>query len=455
MNLATTTPPQKRRRGRPPKCPSNAEGQPSPAAHSSAAVVRQGTPKASAPFMKISPLRGKKSSDSTFNSSPLQRMINPSPRGGLLMKLNDDQERPATKKIKRSSSSSSAGTIYSMTLSADKPKKDDSMNTFMTPPKISLSTQEGIHSLTSDSPSHKKTSVNPSLLLSSPMPNTHGFNNGNRVDDVKSKTMSTSSSNKMKSKSQKHLIASSPVTPNSLASSCFSSIIQSSPLYHGYYANQSSPSSALNSSPIKFQMKPIDLPELKKESNHNDILLPKIDELPKNPVNSPTLKPQDTELSKTSSRSSTPAKGEYKLTFSIDEFGQAKVLKVKDSKPKVSNSKLTRPKFTRHESLMNANSNPLGFGRSSSLSTIPQLKSQPSITGDLTDNSSHDYNEMFIEPSKMTSDPLSNDFSQPVELENLQGSEGSSYMNDVDELEDESMNYDARSALIKMIRRSI
>lgn len=451
-NLPTATPPQKRRRGRPPKCPTSADGQPSPAAHLSAAVVKQGTPKASAPLMRISPLRGKRSGDS--NSSPTQRaLINPSPKGGLLMTLDNDRQKPVSKKAKRSGSTSSASTIYSMTISEESAKNDSketSSDTFLTPTKISMNTQENIHSLTSDSPFNKgiKSSVNPSLLLSSPMPNTHGFIK-NKKRDGENKTLSKKkAASKLKAKPQSIYLSSSPATPNSLSSSCFSSIIQSSPLYHGYYANQSSPSNPLTSSPIKFQMKPIDLPELKKESRKIDISLPKIDELPKNPFNSPALKAQDP-----SSKITSPTKGDFKLTFSIDEKGQAQVTTVKTSKPK--EPSMSRPRFIRHESLMNISQNPYQLMRTGSLSNIPQVKVQPSISSVLEEQTSSQDIEMFIEPSKMTTDPLISEFSQTVDLENLQNSESSSLMADDENMEDEDMNYDARKALIKMMRRSI
>lgn len=446
-NIPTATPPQKRRRGRPPKCPSSSDGHPSPAAHLSAAVVKQGTPKASAPLMRISPLRGKRSSDS--NSSPTQRpLINPSPKGGLLMTLDNGQQKPASKKAKRSGSTSSASTIFSMTVSEDPVKKSSQKNssdTFLTPTKISMTTQENIHSLTSDSPFTKgiKTSVNPSLLLSSPMPNTHGFNQNKKLDGETKPLSKKKAANKLKAKSQSTFLSSSPATPNSLSSSCFSSIMQSSPLYHGYYANQSSPSNPLTSSPIKFQMKPIDLPELKKESRKIDLSLPKIDELPKNPFNSPNLKAQDP--------STSPTKGEFKLSFSIDETGQAQVTTIKASKSKEPN--MIRPKFTRHESLMNISQNPYQLMRTGSLSNIPQVKIQPSISSVLEEQSSSQDIEMFIEPSKMSTDPLISEFNQTVDLENLQNSENSSLMADDENLDD--MNYDARKALIKMMRRSI
>ncbi len=444
VEISTTTPPQKRRRGRPPKCPSASDGQPSPAAHLSAAVVKQGTPKASAPLMRISPLRGKRRES---QSSPIQRIVNPSPKGGLLMKLdNNDQEKPVSKKAKRSSSSSTDA-IYSMTLAANKTKKDNNftMDNFVTPTKISLSAQEGIHSLTGGSSKAVKTSVNPSLLLSSPMPNSHGFNNKKKsqADNKTNKRKGT----KLNSRTQTTMLSSSPATPNSLASSCFSSIIQSSPLYHGYYANQSSPN-PLTSSPIKFQMKPIELPDLKRQSNKNDgAHLPKIDEIPKNPFNSPNLKPQE-------NNSPSPTKGEFQLSFSIDERGQAQVIKVKTVSKSIPQAS-ARPTFTRHESLMNISQNPYNLGRSSSLSNIHAHKSQPSISGVLEESSSQDYNEMFIEPLKMTSDPLLSEFNQTIDLENLPNSDNSSLMDDENEVEDESMNYDARNALIKMIRRSV
>lgn len=453
IDIATTTPPQKRRRGRPPKCPSNSDNQTSPAAHLSAAVVKQGTPKASAPLMRISPLKVKRKDS---NTSPIQRLVNPSPKGGLLMKLSNDEEKPAVKRIKRSSSTSSASTIYSVTSSDDKDKNNSNngnltVNTFMSPPKITLTAQEGIQSLTNE-PSHNKnvkTSVNPSLLLSSPMPNSHGFSNKKRKTDIKSSI--NKSAAKLKARSQNSLLSSSPTTPNSLASSCFSSIIQSSPLYHGYYANLSSPSNTLSSSPIKFQMKPIDLPEFKKGDAINDLSLPKIDELPKNPFNSPNLKPQDV-----CSKPTSISKGEFQLSFSIDEHGQAQVTKTKaPSKPKAPDSTVTRPQFTRHESLMNINQPPYNLGRSISLSNIHQHKAQPSISGVLEESSSQDYNEMFIEPLKMSSDPLLSEFDEAVQLESINISEGANLIDCEDELDDENMNFDARKALIKMIRRSI
>ncbi|CCH43018.1 Muscle M-line assembly protein unc-89 [Wickerhamomyces ciferrii] len=455
ITFNNTTPPQKRRRGRPPKCPTSSDDQPSPAAHLSAAVVKQGTPKASAPLMRISPLRGVKRRES--NSSPPQRSKeNPSPKGGLIMKLDDEIDRSPTKKQKKinsTTSSAASNSIHSLTLSSTTPKSKimNPRNEFKTPNKVTMNTQENIHLLTSEGGLEKviNESVNPSLLLSSPM---SSVKRGSGVNSQQNKLKSSAKKENQKSNTY---LSSSPMTPNSYASSCFSSIIQSSPLYQGYYANQSSPN-PLSSSPIKFQMKPIDLPDIKGQFREPPkAKLPKMEKVPKNPVNSPVLKPQAT--SNTPLNASSPSKNEYKLSFSIDEHGQAQIVKVKtETKKSIQNTNLPRPPFTRHESLMSIKQGSFNLPRTGSLSNINEVKeSSISIGSVLSPNlSSEDY-ETFIQPSQMTSDPLVGDFSQTFDP-----TQNTDFMNDAgvhnqDEFEDESVTHDARNALIKMIRRSV
>jgi hypothetical protein len=407
----STTPPAKRRRGRPPKCPEGSNGV-SPAANLSAAVLKQGTPRASAPVMRISPLRSAKSSE----GSPVQRRtVNPSPKGGTLMKLDGLHDSGKSTRSKKNS-------FYRMT-----------------PNTISLHTQKNIQSLTSGETTEPKAdSVNPLLLLSSPI-------TSSKINEINKNRLPAELRISQKSKKvvkQSFPLSSSPMTPSS---SCFSSIMQSSPLYQGYYVSQSSPgTTVVGSSPVKFQVKPMEIPEGKKA---NDINFKKMTELPVNPSNSPDLRSRDSSPNTTTS----PVKmfEQYRLSMSIDDNGQARITKIfTGNQTSKSSSLSSSSKITRHHSTGN-----LGSSRTQNpLSTFKQINNQEL--------------SMFIEPSKVTSDSffseiddhLGFDVSTPVQQQfgtfsEEDGSEGA--LNENDLFDDESMNFDARRALMKMIRRSV
>jgi hypothetical protein len=410
--LPSTTPPAKRRRGRPPKCPEGSNGV-SPAANLSAAVLKQGTPRASAPVMRISPLRSAKSSE----DSPVQRRtVNPSPKGGTLMKLDGLSNSGKSTRSKKNS-------FYRMT-----------------PNTISLHTQKNIQSLTSGETTEPKAdSVNPLLLLSSPI-------TSSKINEINKNRLPAELRTSQKSKKvvkQSFPLSSSPVTPSS---SCFSSIMQSSPLYQGYYVSQSSPGTTIvGSSPVKFQVKPM---EISDDSKASDINFKKMTELPVNPSNSPDLRSRDPSP-KTTTTSPVKMFEQYRLSMSIDENGQARITKIfTGNQTSKSSSSSSSSKITRHHSMAS-----LGSSQTQNpLSTFKQITNQEL--------------SMFIEPSRVTSDSffseiddhLGFDVSTPIQQQfgtfsEEDGSEGA--LNENDFFEDESMNFDARRALMKMIRRSV
>lgn len=403
----SSAPLTKKRRGRPPKTSPNSI---SPAATNSAAALRQGIPKVSSPLMRVRKRTG------SF-SSP----INPSPKGGLLMSLNDENFL---------SNNGASLTSPLMTKSIKK-----SVNFYELLPKtshnISLLTNGG-----GNSSSSLDTSVNPSLLLSSPVIQ----NSTSKVLISKSLIQHSSSGASTLSTNN---ISSSPMTPNS---SCFSAIMQSSPFNPGYYTKSNdnngnnnllpSPSSMMNSSPIRNKT------GLKKNHTNRPTKIQRINELPKNPFNSPILK--------SANNSSTVS--EFTLSLTVDEFGQAKLFK--EIKPsKLNKTKPSTPKLPKLE------------------------KSQPN---------NHALNEMFIEPSKMINESfftneLPEEFNDkshttnalnPLALNHQYTTESIhnvDHINDInsinhigedsndenDDDEDDDQNFDARKALIKMIRRSV
>ncbi|CDR37267.1 CYFA0S01e09076g1_1 [Cyberlindnera fabianii] len=445
----TETPSPKRRRGRPSKCPEDSSQ--SPAASLSAAVLKQGTPKASSPLMRVSPRSGRKRS---YNSSPLQHKMVNSPRGGTLMRLDVGKTKPT-------SPSAIAGPIASKPHKARKTstKKAATANNFynLFPSRVSLSTQQNIDAITRDTvPDSKLGSVNPTLLLSSPI-SASKINEINKsrtpIDTNKSQD---SSSGKMEPPSSTTVgLVSSPMTPTSANSSCFSSIVRSSPLYHGYYAHQSSPgTSVLASSPMRFHMKPlsevkIDFSETKSNKNSQNVS--------KNPHNS--SEPTGSQSSTSPRTIDDLTDGQYKLSFGIDEFGQAIVTRVKIPKPAVittsTNSspspktrKLPPSKLTRHQSLATVPQVHAQLDRSVSLSSLPTLKSTEC--------------DFFIEPSKITretsmfngmGDDLGFEVMTPLQQTEINIEEDMGTTSDeVDLVVDDC---DARNALMKMIRRSL
>lgn len=397
--MLVMTPSPKRRRGRPPKCPQSSDKN-SPAATLSAAVMKQGTPKASAPLMRISPVKSE--------GSPVQRRkVNPSPKGGTLLMLDSTPTKPRkNSKIWKNHTK-------------DQPKLL----------MVSTQAQQNIQSLTSDGNDLSRTvSVNPSLLLSSPITT-------NKIKEINKNRMPQDSAlTDLKYKwkrPQKSLTSSSPMTPQS--SSCFSSIMQSSPLYHGYYVNQnSSPStSVLCSSPVKLQVRPMELPDVKPV---DETEVQKIQELPLNPSNSPILKPSDP-LPKITT-ANTQDLSQYRISMSVDENGQAKVTKVFTGKPSTNTHKdlPISPKLS----------------KSHSADFIPNAKLNNEFS-------------MFVEPSKVTDMFNETDSHLGFEVNTPIAHQTPVYSHDEDsyqKAEDDEFKQqdvlmsDARSALIQMIRRS-
>jgi hypothetical protein len=199
-------------------------------------------------------------------------------------------------------------------------------------------------------------------------------------------------------------------------------------------------------------------------------------ELPKNPDNSPShsrattpsptskkfnSKIQKPQSSQHSMKLPSPIRDEqnYKITLSIDETGQAKITKtIPSATPKAATMievPSKKPAFTRHRSLMDMHHS------SHAVHTQPTLQRSQSTTK----VPSSDNYEMFFEPLKMSNDPFFNEVSAIGE--NVHSFESTNFDvfneenlvftsdENIDELRDEDMNFDARKALLRMIRHSV
>ncbi|KAH3675035.1 hypothetical protein WICMUC_002867 [Wickerhamomyces mucosus] len=439
-----STPPPKRRRGRPSKTVESTDENPSPAANLSAAVLKLGTPKASVSLMRVSPPKKRSNSIST----PVQPgLVNPSPKGGLLMVLEGGEKKTETSTRKTPKSAKTMKESKSTVFNSHKPK----MNFYDMLPEYK--SRESPLKLSSSPPSAIKdlrNSVNPNLLLSSPikakkkisqqghLPN-KSIGGTQLVHAVYSPNSNTGRFDAF--------VSSSPRTPN--PSSCFSSIIQSSPLNQGFYANVSSSPNTIMSS-LSNSAKKNEFSE-KSQTKHLMDTTKKIDclnqfEYPKNPSNSPLL---------------TPHKKTFELSLEVDENGQAKVSKtMKSSSMRLSG--FNKPAIAKHESLPNF---------SSTFVASPGLKRSYSNSNILsTPTSKYD----FIEPSKVGNLHFFNDMNDDFHFGETPSnsfvhhhefiehhSQQPSHLDDIIQddfesiLNDETMNHDARKALIKMVRKSI
>lgn len=173
-----------------------------------------------------------------------------------------------------------------------------------------------------------------------------------------------------------------------------------------------------------------------------------LEELPTNPSNSPTMKPTTGAAADPSPKSlPSSAFDQYRLSMSIDENGMAKITKTFKGKPP--------KKIMRHQSMINVSS--------LQSQSLKQSFSNPSLKAMNQEFS------LYVEPSKVTSDSFFSEFDEQLGLgvttpahQQLpmfaNGEEIDDDDDDADDgsrLEDESMNFDARRALMKMIRRSI
>lgn len=406
--------------------------------------------------MRVSPTGRKRN---TISSSPFQTMkINPSPKGGLLMKLTDEDEQetsPRSKQKKKPKSRTKSMSKDNYTISKAE--------------RIAIQSQDKLQLIVKDQidlNQFSDISVNPSLLLSSPItskvkefkkPEIIKKSNSNNIHQFNSLTNASID------------VSSSPMSPNS---SRFSSIIQSSPLYHGYYVNNSSssPTTSIFTSPVKYQMKPIE--DFKKS----------LGELPKNPDNTPQQSRPTTPTPKSkhnnhyttrlrtsiSPKRITPppsaTESQFKVTLSIDETGQAKITKtptkINIKTPTIVENYQSSPKrqkLTRHESLINihhSNDSIPGIQRSFSTNKIsfsdnyePFFVSNDSFFNDIPDinnnhhsNHQHQVNEIIEENS--------------FDLLNEENLISSDHEN-VEDVSDEDIDFDARKALIKMVRHSL
>ncbi|KAH3686090.1 hypothetical protein WICPIJ_002927 [Wickerhamomyces pijperi] len=330
--------PMKRRRGRPSKTIESTEGNPSPAASSSAAVLKQGSPKASVSFMRVSPLR-KSSIGST--GSPSSAKIHPSPKGGKLMVLNEQTSTTPSKKVRKVSSSLSD--------SRRKPKFNESSKVHDTIHNLTNSGELSSHISPNLIRTHDSQLVNPSLLLSSPIKSDEGLAKGPEQRAFTTPTINRQQQQKKKAFNS-FLISSSPRSPD--LSSCFSTVdYSSSPLYNGYVGSfpPSSPGSVLNNSskqtftvknstPLKNSDSYIEYQKRIEQLNHM--------ENPKNPANSPTLKPTVFKISKPKQTKKTQQEpeiitGSFQFSITVNENGQAVLVK-SATKPPVINTKLKK-----------------------------------------------------------------------------------------------------------------
>lgn len=344
--------PVKRRRGRPPKTIDSTDGHPSPAASSSAAVLKQGSPKASVSFMKVSPLR----KSSIGSSSPLSAMkVHPSPKGGKLLRLNENNDSSPTigKKVRKTSLSKTIDDKTKMMSFDEFSQIHDSIHSLTNSRELLPIQSSSV--ISSSFLRNEPTVVNPNMLLSSPIKSDQGFIKQNFKPQGKDTLLYETPSVIRPKKFSNFLLSSSPRSPE--PSSCFSSADHtSSPLYNGYYGNfpSSSPANIFKNSTKKAQssnITPVKTQSMMLDFNKRIEQLNQM-ENPKNPSNSPIIEPivfkskstlptVSIKKPKVSKNSVLPDMETFKFSININENGQAVLLKTKTVLP-VSNVKIKK-----------------------------------------------------------------------------------------------------------------
>ncbi|ODV95793.1 hypothetical protein PACTADRAFT_15987 [Pachysolen tannophilus NRRL Y-2460] len=206
----------------------------SPAAASSAAVLKNGSPNTSSPLMRVSPDgKKRKNSISKVLQSGLKdkRIINQKLSLNNNNNINNNNEIELKYKRMLPPASTTVQKLADITLNDEKNNKKRRLSNNHT--KVSSSIKPILPtSLSSSSPSRlRNDSLNPSILLSSPIVSVQQQQQQQQQHQQQQESMMMM---KQQCNNQSFPQMNSPLTP----SSHFSSIIQSSPLYASYYLNQ-------------------------------------------------------------------------------------------------------------------------------------------------------------------------------------------------------------------------